>query len=152
MLVPIRCPGLNRCLVDLRFFVVQVKHAKSFISLAIALVAASTLAPPASAAPKAPGSSSSRETCAWPWAVAVQNCNVFSPDSAGAYWALPIVGGPSASITGAYLKLPTISVAQKVTRASDAPAAAAAMGPYYPHVSTCPLATLVAKGVSACDG
>jgi hypothetical protein len=40
--------------------------------------------------------------------------------------------------------------AQKVTQASDAPAAAAAMGPYYPRVSTCPLATLTAKGVSAC--
>lgn len=42
--------------------------------------------------------------------------------------------------------------AQKVTTAGDAPAAAAAMGPYDPHVSTCPLAILVAKGLPACKG
>jgi hypothetical protein len=40
--------------------------------------------------------------------------------------------------------------AQKVTRADDAPAAAAAMGPYYPRVSTCPLTTLTTKGLEAC--
>jgi hypothetical protein len=40
--------------------------------------------------------------------------------------------------------------AQKVTQATDAPAAAAAMGPYYPRVSTCALATLTTKGLSAC--
>ena len=41
--------------------------------------------------------------------------------------------------------------AQKVTQATDAPAAAAAMGPYYPRVSTCPLVTLTTKGLSACE-
>jgi hypothetical protein len=40
--------------------------------------------------------------------------------------------------------------AQKVTQASDAPAAATAMGPYYPRVSTCALATLTKKGLSVC--
>ena len=40
--------------------------------------------------------------------------------------------------------------AQKVTQETDAPAAAAAMGPYYPRVSTCALATLTTKGISAC--
>jgi hypothetical protein len=40
--------------------------------------------------------------------------------------------------------------AQKVTQATEAPAAAAAMGPYYPLVSTCALATLTTKGLSAC--
>jgi hypothetical protein len=40
--------------------------------------------------------------------------------------------------------------AQKVTQPTDAPAAAAAMGPYYPRVSICPLMTLTTKGLSAC--
>jgi hypothetical protein len=40
--------------------------------------------------------------------------------------------------------------AQKVTQPTDAPAAAAAMGPYYPRVSTCPLLTLTTIGLSAC--
>jgi len=39
---------------------------------------------------------------------------------------------------------------QNVTQASDAPAAAAAMGPYYPKVSRCALSTLTTGGVSAC--
>jgi hypothetical protein len=41
--------------------------------------------------------------------------------------------------------------AQAVTQADDAPAAAAAMGPYYPRVYTCALATLTAKGITACE-
>ena len=41
--------------------------------------------------------------------------------------------------------------AQKVAQEDDAPAAAAAMGPYYPSVSQCPLATLTTKGLSACE-
>jgi hypothetical protein len=41
--------------------------------------------------------------------------------------------------------------AQAVTRADDAPAAAAAMGPYYPRISTCALATLTAKGIASCE-
>ena len=41
--------------------------------------------------------------------------------------------------------------AQAVTRADDAPAAAAAMGPYYPRLYTCSLATLTAKGITACE-
>jgi hypothetical protein len=40
--------------------------------------------------------------------------------------------------------------AQKVTQPADAPAAAAAMGPYYPRVSTCPLLTLTTRGLRAC--
>jgi hypothetical protein len=39
---------------------------------------------------------------------------------------------------------------QSVTQASDARAAATAMGPYYPKVSRCALSTLAAGGVSAC--
>lgn len=41
--------------------------------------------------------------------------------------------------------------AQAVTQADDAGAAAAAMGPYYPRVYTCALATLTAKGITACE-
>ncbi len=37
-----------------------------------------------------------------------------------------------------------------VTQADDPAAAAAVMGPYYPHAAVCPLATLVAKGPQAC--
>ena len=40
---------------------------------------------------------------------------------------------------------------QKVTQMEDAPAAAAAMGRYYPRLSTCPLVTLTTKGLSACE-
>ena len=39
---------------------------------------------------------------------------------------------------------------QGVTQADDPAAAAAVMGPYYPHAAVCPLATLVAKGPQAC--
>ena len=38
-----------------------------------------------------------------------------------------------------------------VTRPDDPAAAAAVMGPYYPHAAVCPLATLVAKGPQACQ-
>ena len=38
-----------------------------------------------------------------------------------------------------------------VTRPDDPAAAAAIMGPYYPHSAVCPLATLVAKGPQACQ-
>ena len=38
-----------------------------------------------------------------------------------------------------------------VTRPDDLAAAAAIMGPYYPHSAICPLATLVAKGSQACQ-
>jgi hypothetical protein len=41
--------------------------------------------------------------------------------------------------------------AQSITQASDPAAAAAAMGPYYPKVSTCALSTLIQKGLSACE-
>ena len=41
--------------------------------------------------------------------------------------------------------------AQAVGKPDDAAAAAAAMGPYYPRVSTCALATLTTKGLSACE-
>ena len=41
--------------------------------------------------------------------------------------------------------------AQKVIQPADAPAAAAAMGPYYPRVSICPLVSLTTKGLSACE-
>lgn len=41
--------------------------------------------------------------------------------------------------------------AQAVTQPDDAAAAATAMGPYYPRVYTCALATLSAKGISACE-
>ena len=37
-----------------------------------------------------------------------------------------------------------------VTQPGDPAAAAAVMGPYYPHAAVCPLATLVAKGLQAC--
>jgi hypothetical protein len=37
-----------------------------------------------------------------------------------------------------------------VTQPDDPAAAAAVMGPYYPHAAVCPLATLVAKGPQAC--
>ena len=37
-----------------------------------------------------------------------------------------------------------------VTQPGDPAAAAAVMGPYYPHAAVCPLATLVAKGPQAC--
>lgn len=40
---------------------------------------------------------------------------------------------------------------QNITQAKDAPAASAAMGPYYPRVSTCALPTLTRSGVSACE-
>jgi hypothetical protein len=36
------------------------------------------------------------------------------------------------------------------TQADDPAAAAAAMGPYYPHAAVCPLATLIAHGPQAC--
>jgi hypothetical protein len=39
---------------------------------------------------------------------------------------------------------------QGVTRADDPAAAAAVMGPYYPRMAVCPLATLVATGLQAC--
>jgi hypothetical protein len=39
---------------------------------------------------------------------------------------------------------------RSVTQASDPAAAAAAMGPYYPRATLCPLATLTAKGAQAC--
>jgi hypothetical protein len=41
--------------------------------------------------------------------------------------------------------------AEAVGKPDDAAAAAAAMGPYYPRVSTCALATLTTKGLSACE-
>ena len=41
--------------------------------------------------------------------------------------------------------------AQNITQATDPSAASAAMGPYYPEVSTCALSTLTAKGLSACE-
>ena len=72
---------------------------RAFMSLASALVAVATLGPAASAAPGPPGPSSSSETCAWPWAVGVQSYDHFFPDSAAGYWARPIVGGPSTSIS-----------------------------------------------------
>ena len=37
-----------------------------------------------------------------------------------------------------------------VTQPGDPAAAAAVMGPYYPHAAVCPLATLAAKGTQAC--
>ena len=40
--------------------------------------------------------------------------------------------------------------AQNVTQEGDAPAAATAMGPYYPKISMCALSTLTTAGVSAC--
>jgi hypothetical protein len=40
---------------------------------------------------------------------------------------------------------------QNITRASEAPAASAAMGPYYPKISTCALSALIAKGLIACE-
>ncbi len=40
--------------------------------------------------------------------------------------------------------------AQAVTQTQDPAAAAAAMGPYYPQVSTCPLTTLTTSGPQAC--
>jgi len=40
--------------------------------------------------------------------------------------------------------------AQDITQATNPSAASAAMGPYYPRVSTCPLSTLVNGGVAAC--
>ncbi len=40
--------------------------------------------------------------------------------------------------------------AQNITQATDPSAASAAMGPYYPRVSTCRLATLARGGVAAC--
>jgi len=39
---------------------------------------------------------------------------------------------------------------QGITRASDPAAAAAVMGPYYPRMAICPLATLTAHGPQAC--
>lgn len=41
--------------------------------------------------------------------------------------------------------------AQAVTQADNATAAATAMGPYYPRVYKCTLATLTAKGITACE-
>jgi hypothetical protein len=41
--------------------------------------------------------------------------------------------------------------AQSITQATDPSAASAAMGPYYPEVSTCALSTLIVKGLSACE-
>lgn len=41
--------------------------------------------------------------------------------------------------------------AQAVTQADDPAAAARAMGPYYPRVFTCALATLTSKGITACQ-
>jgi hypothetical protein len=38
-----------------------------------------------------------------------------------------------------------------ITKASDPAAAAAVMGPYYPHAAVCTLATLTAKGPQACQ-
>ncbi len=40
--------------------------------------------------------------------------------------------------------------AQNITQATDPSAASAAMGPYYPRVSTCRLSALVSGGVAAC--
>ena len=39
-----------------------------------------------------------------------------------------------------------------VTQADDPAAAAAVMGPYYPHAAVCPLSTLMANGPQACQG
>ncbi len=39
---------------------------------------------------------------------------------------------------------------QDITQTQDPTAAAAAMGPYYPQVSTCPLTTLTTGGPQAC--
>ncbi len=41
--------------------------------------------------------------------------------------------------------------AQAVTQADDGPTAATAMGPYYPRVYTCALATLTSKGIVGCE-
>jgi hypothetical protein len=40
---------------------------------------------------------------------------------------------------------------QGVTQAGDPAAAAAVMGPYYPRMAVCPLATLMAGGPQACQ-
>jgi hypothetical protein len=40
--------------------------------------------------------------------------------------------------------------AQSIRQATDPSAASAAMGPYYPRVSTCRLSTLASGGVAAC--
>jgi hypothetical protein len=39
---------------------------------------------------------------------------------------------------------------QDITQANDPAAAAAVMGPYYPHIAVCALTTLMAKGPQAC--
>jgi hypothetical protein len=39
---------------------------------------------------------------------------------------------------------------QTVTKTFDPAAASAAMGPYYPTIKTCPLATLIQNGMSGC--
>jgi hypothetical protein len=41
---------------------------------------------------------------------------------------------------------------QNITQPKDAAAVSAAMGPYYPRVSTCALTTLTTSGISACEG
>lgn len=45
---------------------------------------------------------------------------------------------------------PFTHAAQAVTQTQDPAAAATAMGPYYPQVATCPLATLTTSGPQAC--
>jgi hypothetical protein len=40
---------------------------------------------------------------------------------------------------------------ENIIQAANAPAAANAMGPYYPKVASCALSTLTAKGVSASE-
>jgi hypothetical protein len=47
---------------------------------------------------------------------------------------------------------PFTHAAQAVTQTQDPAAAAAAMGPYYPQVATCSLATLTTSGLPACMG
>jgi hypothetical protein len=69
---------------------------------------------------------------------------------------LPLSASQSA---GLYVLLPrntlvspqfTHSV-RDVTQTLSPAAAAAAMGPYYPRVYVCPLHTLMARGLQACD-
>jgi hypothetical protein len=50
-----------------------------------------------------------------------------------------------------YLVNPTFTHSpQNITDSQNAPAAAAAMGPYYPRLSICPLSMLTTSGLSAC--
>ena len=64
------------------------------------------------------------------------------------YWVAPKPGSTSPWRHRAAPDFP--HSAQRVTQQTDAPAAAAAMGPCYPRVSTCALAMLTTKGLSAC--